>query len=164
MIELTFASKRVVTPPPVLEVSKLPWYPAIPPNVQQLADAKGIPVPEYLRRDKIVQELYATVKLKAGDTAFPTPPSGYAKYGAVIVIGVCKTYKDFGTDGHWNDDNPMIITFSPSKCTHELSTTTHTNDWYALGFASLHCIPFPHITLRWEGRGLIESVWRFIIE
>ena len=61
MIELTFASKRVVTPPPVLEVSKLPWYPAIPPNVQQLADAKSITVPEYLRRDKIVQELYATV-------------------------------------------------------------------------------------------------------
>ena len=115
MIELTFASKRVVTPPPVLEMSKLPWYPSIPPNVQQLAEAKGITVPEYLRRDKIVQELYATVKLKAGDTAFPVNASGYAKYGASIVIGVCKTYKDFGTDGVWNDDNPMIITFSPLK-------------------------------------------------
>jgi hypothetical protein len=64
---------------------------------------------------KIVQELYATVKLKAGDTAYPVHASGYAKYGASIVIGVCKTYKDFGTDGVWNDDNPMIITFSPLK-------------------------------------------------
>ena len=89
MIELTFASKRVV--PPVLEMAKLPWYPAIPPNVQQLADAKSITVPEYLRRDKIVQELYATVKLKAGDTAYPVNASGYAKYGASIVIGVKHT-------------------------------------------------------------------------
>ena len=116
MIELTFASKRVVAPPPpVLEMNKLPRYPSTPANIQQLADAKNISIHEYMRRDKIVQELYATVKLKAGDTAYPIPASGYAKYGAVMVIGVCKTYKDFGTDGHWNDDNPMIITFSPIK-------------------------------------------------
>ena len=69
MIELTFASKRVVAPPPpVLEMNKLPWYPSTPANIQQLADAKNISIHEYMRRDKIVQELYATVKLKAGDT------------------------------------------------------------------------------------------------
>lgn len=111
MIELTFPRKTIA----LAEIAKLPWLPTKPANIQQLADAKKITVDEYMRRDKIVQELYATVKLKAGDTAYPVPISGYTKYGAVIVVGVCKTYKDFGEDGHWNDDNPMIITFSPLK-------------------------------------------------
>lgn len=109
MIEQTFASKRVIKPTPI---TKLPWYPSTPPNIKALADAKGISIAEYLRRDKIVQELSATVKLKSGDTAFPVPAKGYADYGACIVVGLCKTYKDFSTDGHWNDDNPMIITFA----------------------------------------------------
>lgn len=113
MIEQTFASKRETIT--LEEMKVLPWYPSKPHNIQQLADAKKISVEEYMRRDKIVQELYATVRLKAGDTAFPLPVAGYTKYGAVIIIGVCKTYKDFGEDGHWNDDNPMIITFSPIK-------------------------------------------------
>lgn len=118
MIEQTFASKKETIT--LEEMKILPWYPSKPHNIQQLADAKKISVEEYMRRDKIVQELYATVKLKTGDTAFPIPITGYTKYGAVIVIGVCKTYKDFGEDGHWNDDNPMIITFAPLK-----DRTTH---------------------------------------
>lgn len=111
MIEQTFPSKTDT----VSVISKLPWIPHQPPNVQQLADAKSITIDEYMRRDKIVQQLYDTVSLRAGDTAYPISATGYAKYGAVIVIGVCKSYKDFGEDGVWNDDNPMIITFSPIK-------------------------------------------------
>lgn len=111
MIEQTFPNKKEY----LSEISKLPWIPHQPANVQQLADAKSITIDEYMRRDKIVQELYGTVSLRAGDTAYPVSATGYAKYGAVIVIGICKSYKDFGEDGHWNDDNPMIITFAPIK-------------------------------------------------
>ncbi|CAB4131234.1 hypothetical protein UFOVP128_69 [uncultured Caudovirales phage] len=78
------------------------------------ATARGITPEEFVRRNNIVQALASKVALRPGDTAYPDNKSGYHKYGACLVIGVCRSYKDFSFDDAWpENDCPMIITFAP---------------------------------------------------
>lgn len=83
---------------------------------QDLAQAKArdISPEEYVRRNNIIKNLSDQVKLRPGDTAYPDSKAGYQKYGACIVIGICRSYKDFGFDETWpENDCPYIITFAP---------------------------------------------------
>ena len=128
MIVQTFNSIRKVVTYPFTQLtkeSKKPWYTA-----QETAQAamRGIEVEEYVRRDNIVKALAAECPFRGGDTAYPCQAKGYAKYGAVMVVGVCETYKDFANDATWpKDDNPMIITFMPlnDRTTHIFCTSNY---------------------------------------
>ena len=76
--------------------------------------ARGITPEEFVRRNCIVQSLASKVAMRPGDTAYPESKAGYQKYGACLVIGVCRSYKDFSYDDVWpENDCPMIITFAP---------------------------------------------------
>ena len=78
------------------------------------AQARGITPEEFVRRNNIVQTLASRVALRPGDTAYPDSKAGYQKYGACMVIGVCRSYKDFAFDDNWpENDCPYVITFAP---------------------------------------------------
>jgi len=108
MIEQSFPSKRVITLPHQQE-SK--FY---TPAEYAQAHARKITVAEFVRRDDLVKKLSTECPLQTGDTAYPANKKGYEEYGAVIVVGITRSYKDFANDTTWpKNDNPMIVTFAP---------------------------------------------------
>jgi len=90
------------------------------------SSARGITPEEFVRRNNIVQNLSSQVAMRPGDTAYPDSKAGYQKYGACLIVGICRSYKDFAFDDEWPDnDCPMIVTFTPMNdrktymhCTH----------------------------------------------
>lgn len=78
------------------------------------AKARGIEPAEFVRRNNIIKTLAEKVRFKPGDTCFPETKAGYTKYGACMIVGVCRGYKDFAFDAEWpENDFPMIVTFTP---------------------------------------------------
>ncbi|CAB4240664.1 hypothetical protein UFOVP39_40 [uncultured Caudovirales phage] len=113
MIEQSFKSKRVL---PVY----VPFTVNYSPNDYAQAHARDMSVVEYVRRDNMIKRLATECPFQAGDTAYPDQKKGYETYGAVIIVGICRTYKDFSNDSEWpKSDNPMIITFAPIKNRNE---------------------------------------------
>ena len=114
MITQSFKSKRAPSFPsymPAKETSdNKPWY---SPQEIAAAAARKITPAEYIRRDNIVKELATACPLQTGDTAYPHDKKGYHLYGACIVVGICRSYKDFSLDEEWpKNDNPFIVSFS----------------------------------------------------
>ena len=130
MIVQSFPSKRKPKYtgylPPVTQQQQGPaWYTA-----QEYAQAKarGITTDEFVRRDNIVKQLATECEFQNGDTAYPRDKKGYTEYGAVLIVGICRTYKDFANDHKWpKNDNPMIITFAPlnDRKQHIFCTTNY---------------------------------------
>lgn len=127
MIYDTFESKRKTFHYPYQHITKQPdnkpWY--TPIEVAQ-ATQRGITPAEYVRRDQLVKSLVLECEYKSGDTAYPCHKKDYEKYGAVFIIGLTRSYKDFETNHVWpKNDNPMIVTFAPlnDRGTHIFCTT-----------------------------------------
>ena len=127
MIYETFQSKRKVFGYPYTAIGKptevKPWY--TPVEVAQ-ATQRGLTPAEYVRRDMLVKQLALECPYNAGDTAYPSEKKEYEEYGAVFIVGIAQSYKDFEPDHKWpKNDNPMIVTFAPLKNrgTHIFCTT-----------------------------------------
>jgi len=87
------------------------WY---TPQEHQQATMRGIYTEEYRRRDDDVREQSNKVKLQTGDTAYPTTADGLEKYGAVIVVGIQRSYKEFPVTEKWKkNDMPYVVSFRP---------------------------------------------------
>jgi hypothetical protein len=96
---------------PVLLTHTPKYFTALEVNQATL---RGITPEEFVRRNSIVQALASKVPLRPGDTAYPDNKKGYQQYGACMVVGVCRSYKDFSIDDDWpENDCPMIVTFAP---------------------------------------------------
>jgi hypothetical protein len=126
MIVKSFASKRTK---PIISYLPQPanpaWYTAAE---YAQAKARNISVEEYVRRDKIVQKLATECPYQTGDTAYPSFKKDYMLYGAVLIVGVTRSYKDFSHDHDWpKNDNPMIVTFAPlnDRKQHIFCTTNY---------------------------------------
>jgi len=123
MIEASYPSVRVKEPPLHGFVAGK-WY---SPQEHQQALMRGIKVEEYRRRDDIIREQSNKVKLQTGDTAYPTEQKGFNKYGAVIIVGISRSYKEFPVNDEWREnDMPFVVSFRPltgkDKGSHILCT------------------------------------------
>ena len=82
---------------------------------------------EFVRRDKIVRQLYLNCNLHIGERVRPAHDTDFEKYGEVAIKKIFKSYFDFPTVEaiDWpDDDDPYIITVSPSKGDSELLVVT----------------------------------------
>jgi hypothetical protein len=76
----------------------------------------------------LIKQLGTECPFQGGDTAYPSSKKDYETYGPCLIIGVCRSYKDFGYEGKWpKNDNPMIVTFAPlkNKNQHIFCTTNY---------------------------------------
>lgn len=113
MIEQTFASKRAVTvyQPPAKTTG--PWF---SPKELAQATSRGISAAEYVRRNDIIKQLYMECPYDEDQIVYPADYKDFLKYGPVTIIGVCDDYSKFSYDTKWSsNDNPMIVTFVPTK-------------------------------------------------
>ncbi len=118
MIEETYESKRVK---PVFVPAVIGGPKHFTAHEIHQAEARGITPEEYVRRNNIVKDQASKVWLRPGDTAYPESKAGYTKYGACLVIGICRSYKDFAFTDEWpKSDCPFIVTFAPlnDRTTH----------------------------------------------
>lgn len=125
MIEATYPS---VKPKPFTSIGFVggKWY---TPQEHQQAIMRGISPEEYRRRDDIIREQSNQVKLQTGDTAYPHDAAGMGKYGACIVVGITRSYKEFPVTEKWKkNDMPYVMSFRPLTgpdkdsiilCTHQ---------------------------------------------
>jgi hypothetical protein len=120
MIAETFRSKRPAPTKywPTIYPAQSPQQVATHKNYSaheiHQAEARGITPMEYVRRNNIIKDLSDKVRFKPGDTCYPETKAGYGKYGACMIVGICRSYKDFAFDAEWpENDFPMIITFTP---------------------------------------------------
>ena len=121
MIINTYPSVRVVAAPPVWKSTYTPVAKHFTSHEEHQALTRGITPAEFVRRNVIVKELSDSVRLKPGDTAFPSIKKGYTDWGQCLVVGICRSYKDFAFDAEWpENDSPMIVTFAPlnDRATH----------------------------------------------
>jgi hypothetical protein len=113
MIEVTYPSKRK-------EVSSQKMLPPpsrwnSPYELHQ-ASLKKIGVSEWLRRENIVVEAWRLCQVNVGDTCWPASLKDYEKYGAFIVQGLYRSYRDMEDDYKWPaSDKPLILTILQLK-------------------------------------------------
>ena len=114
------AKKKVPYSPPAVVIGSPPTTPSsyttgvgIHPNLYEFwARKKNLTVEEFVRRDKIVREMYKKVTYKKGDTVYPYIKSEYEKRGRCYIKGVYKTYAEM--EGEWpGNDIPFIVTAHP---------------------------------------------------
>ena len=117
MITQTFRSKRkVVYPPPTVfnNYKRQHVNNNAEPQVTAWALARNITVAEFERRDALVKEQAAKVRLFAGQIAYPDSQQGYEQYGPVRVIGKINSYRELPIDEPWPaSDMPYIVSFHP---------------------------------------------------
>jgi hypothetical protein len=67
---------------------------------------------EYVRRDKIVRQMWAECPFHTNEVVSPKSQEGRDKWGTRLVVKqVFKSYFDFDEKDKWpNDDRPLIIT------------------------------------------------------
>lgn len=122
MIEATYKSVRPATVYQPPAVYNTPFY---SPKELAQATARGITPAEYCRRDALIKQLFLDCPYDKGDIVFPASFKDFLKYGAVRIVGVCQTYSDFSFDTKWSPkDNPMIVTFAPTKDTEHIMLCT----------------------------------------
>ena len=79
------------------------------------AGKKNISVQEFCRRDRIVKAEHQACPYFTGDTVYPHSKELYERFGQCKVIGICKTYADFG-DVEWpKNDLAFIVQVQPLK-------------------------------------------------
>lgn len=121
MIQQFFASKR---PKPVSYLP--PWkgqqqqHNQSRPNFldKQRADLLKITPEEFLRRDKIVTDLWLDKPFMKGDVCSPLSPKHKEKYGTIVIKDIFKDYHAFPIKEamEWpNDDEPYTITAEAEK-------------------------------------------------
>lgn len=80
------------------------------------ASQRNITVEEYRRRDRIVKDEAGKANILVGERCYPVTKKDYEKYGALVVLGVCRLYSDFAIDDEWpKNDNPFIYTLAPME-------------------------------------------------
>lgn len=87
----------------------------------------GITPDEFVRRDKIVRQLYLNCNFHVGENLRPVLEADFDQYGEVAVKKIFKCYHDFPTAEamEWpDDDEPYIITVSPEKGDADLLVVT----------------------------------------
>lgn len=84
------------------------------------AEKKGIDVKEWMRRDRVIQELYRDKHIQVGDICLPVDPAGVKKYGEVRVTGIIKSYveMDHTTEPWPSNDNPFVVSAVPVSQTN----------------------------------------------
>lgn len=71
---------------------------------------------EFLRRDRIVRQLFLDCPFHSGEELVPKKPEDFERYGKLTVQGIMKTYHDFHKDEKWPaDDEPYILTTYSEK-------------------------------------------------
>lgn len=123
MIEQSFPSVR---PKPIIKQTHGfvggKWY---SPQEHQQATLRGISPEEYVRRNRIVEQLANDFKMQTGDTCYPITASDYEKYGACMVVGITRTYKEIPPTEPWRKgDNPFLIQFKPSTDRNQVHMCT----------------------------------------
>jgi len=86
----------------------------------------GLSIEEYQKRCVIVAKASNECKLQYGDVVYPVKPSDLKKYGALIVIGVCRHYDQYGKVD-WKENNPFILTLA--RCADRSETVQCTGNW-----------------------------------
>lgn len=129
MIVQTFKSKK---PLPTVHFNKPPWpghtygVPANSssidprPNDQDRKRAAQFKIKpeEFVRRDKVVRQLYIDCPWRPGELLRPAADNYFEQYGNVLVRGIYKSYHDFSTAEamQWPaDDEPYILSVQPQK-------------------------------------------------
>lgn len=137
MIVQTFPTrKKQVThnymPPAVVAGSK-PTQMSYPkeerPNQADQNRAKqfNITPEEFVRRDKIVRQMWIDCQYRTGEVVRPMMPESFEEYGRITIRGVFKSYHDFPQEEakEWpKDDRPFIITCEPEKGEQRLLVVT----------------------------------------
>lgn len=123
MIEQTFPSLRPVPKPFVSHgFSNGKWF---SPQEHQQATLRGISPEEYVRRNRIVESLANAFKMQTGDTCYPVKAADYEKYGACLIVGVTRTYKEIPASEGWRkNDNPFLIQFKASTDREQIHLCT----------------------------------------
>jgi hypothetical protein len=115
---------HILHPQQVPRTQHTPLLPVSVDNRPNAADNKRadqfkITPAEFVRRDKIVRQLWLdSMMFKVGDVVRPKNEEDYQIYGNITIRGVFKTYHDFPTAEamQWpKDDRPYIFTVSPAK-------------------------------------------------
>ena len=101
-----------------LKDRKSPYVPAFPVtttpvyNNQQQSNG-GSSWAEVMRRDKLIKELAKKCGFFIGQIVVPASDQDDPLYGDCTVMGIAKTYTEYGKDVEWpKNDNPMILTLN----------------------------------------------------
>lgn len=109
------------SPPPVLGMNS----PTVTPvTMYAKANACGLTLEEYERRDRIVREAERTCPYKVGDTIFSSYPQIHQAHGGFIILGIAKTYEDVKHDTWNNNKAPQILTLRALKSQSKFTSTT----------------------------------------
>lgn len=87
---------------------------------------------EFVRRDKIVRQMWVDCGFKAGEMLRPKGEMAYEKYGKLKVMGIYKSYHDFTTAEarDWpKDDRPFTVTVEPEKKPSDSKLLLVVPDW-----------------------------------
>jgi hypothetical protein len=112
-----------------LKNRKSPYIPAFPKTTpvvynNQQASNGGSSWSEVLRRDKIIKELANSCGFILGQMVIPVHIDDDKKYGNCVVIGIARTYTEYGKDVNWpKNDNPMILTLTTENGETIFATT-----------------------------------------
>lgn len=126
-----FPGKKTIFSKPPAPAPIPPTNIGVIPDRRNIADSlvKKIPLIEWERRNEIIKKLSKDCSFIVGQILYPRNKEGLDLYGTCKVLGVCKTYHDFG-DMEWpSDDIPLII--------HAESMTRKN----ATGFVRFNCTP-----------------------
>lgn len=88
------------------------------------ANACGLTLEEYERRDRIVREAERACPYKVGDTIFSSYPQIHQAHGGFIILGIAKTYEDVKHDTWSNNKAPQILTLRALKSQTKFTSTT----------------------------------------
>jgi hypothetical protein len=94
----------------------------------------NIDAEEFVRRDKLVRQMWVDCGFKPGEVVRPKSDIAYEKYGRCTIRGVYKSYHDFSTgEGQdWpKNDRPFIITVDPDKKDNDTRLLLVVPDWLA---------------------------------
>lgn len=81
---------------------------------------------EVMRRDKLIKKLALDSNLSVGQVVLPIHADDETKYGECVLIGIAKTYTEYGKDMDWpKNDNPMILTLTTSTGETIFATTNY---------------------------------------
>jgi hypothetical protein len=94
-------------------------------EIAALAEKKNISIDEWIFRDMCVRKSFQTTPFWTGMVCYPRDYDEFMKYGAVTVVGVTKSYEDFG-DRDWPESNEPLIHLVRCDVTEHgmLNTTT----------------------------------------
>lgn len=78
-------------------------------EIEPKALKKECTIDEWIARDKAVRKAYRESHFHVGEKVYPAQYEEYETYGSVTIVGVCRTYDDYGEDRQWSSDTAPLI-------------------------------------------------------